>query len=586
MTYEKRISNVNEFVNNVANLYTDPLRVLMEYIDNSLDSADDIRNSEDVANYPRPIKVNVEIHKKSRLKDCKVTILDNCSGMGRKELTGIVREIGNSGKKNAPWLNGRFGFGVHAYASCCETVTFITRKKDGETLQISIDRHSPEVNDEAVVSNKLLPVETGTLVILSDFKDRQSWNQIKTESIRQMIEEHFEFKLRERNLSIVVSQEGNGLACNPFDYNSIEGIPFHKTIQMIEREDGRSNCKKIQKLDPPIEVFLRVSKSPVSRPVLFFANGRRICKVVEEKSFMNVSSKKMQLWGHPHLVGYLDVKAHLEPQLDRTGFNTRPWQTRAVFEELANLEDEVAKALDDINEATRNESLDDLSSLISSILADLAKEDNLRFRAKNQKGSELGETVPSALGGIEEGTGSSEGEREGGGGGKGGGTDDGTKTGIKPDLVGDVPTATPGTGGPPIPSPTETGEKIPSTQEKPKPGFDVRFHPMKPPEEDGRPMRSEFAGGEIWIYSEHPEFSQRKSESKDGKIKLTTELISYIAGEVATHYRDEWYSKNKLQLIENDRKRVMQELVEFILHFEKKMKPFANKTADEVGILS
>ena len=46
MPYEKRISNVNDFVNNIADLYTDPLRVLMEYIDNSLDSADDLRKKE------------------------------------------------------------------------------------------------------------------------------------------------------------------------------------------------------------------------------------------------------------------------------------------------------------------------------------------------------------------------------------------------------------------------------------------------------------------------------------------------------------------------------------------------------------
>ncbi len=69
MPYEKRISNVNDFVNNIADLYTDPLRVLMEYIDNSLDSADDLRKKEGTQNYPQPIRITVEINKNTKLKD-------------------------------------------------------------------------------------------------------------------------------------------------------------------------------------------------------------------------------------------------------------------------------------------------------------------------------------------------------------------------------------------------------------------------------------------------------------------------------------------------------------------------------------
>jgi hypothetical protein len=570
MAYKKTIPDdvVNDFLNNVADLYTDPLRVLMEYIDNSIDSADTLRKMAMTTGYPRPIQITVEICRLPKLKDRKIIITDNCIGMGHSELKGIVSEIGRSRKKNLSWLNGRFGFGVHAYASCCQTITFITRKdEDGPTLHISIDRDSRNVEEESETRRDLLKPKTGSRVVLSGFFDRAAWNQITPASLQKMIEEHFEFKLREKNIIVRVTEGDKEWVCKPFDYDQIEGVTFERQIDHIERGDRRSMCTRKQSLDPPVKMYLRVSKQPVGRPVLFFSNGRRICKVSEEKTFMHISDKKMGLWSHPYLIGYIDINSHLEPQLDRAGFATSDWQTRAIFNELAKLESDVSNALEEINTSTRNESLDDLSNIISSILADLAHEDNLRFRKKSQTGTPIPSDPPLPP--------------------------NPPVPPVPPSPIPPTPPDPPIPPQPPTPPPPADPDnlgKIPTdehgeteSEDKPKPGFDVRFHPVKPPEQDGIPVRSEFAGGEIWIYSDHSEFAKRKTESK-GKIKLTPDLVSYIAGEVATHYRDEWYSKKKQQLIETDRKRVMQELIEFILNFENKMRPFVGKTTDEIGI--
>ena len=97
-------------LNEIAKRYESAARILMEYVDNPLDDAETIFR----ANGNRyPTEVVISIHIDSLRSE--VTITDNCRGMMSETLRRIVQNIGQSQKKGLTWVNGRFGFGVHAF---------------------------------------------------------------------------------------------------------------------------------------------------------------------------------------------------------------------------------------------------------------------------------------------------------------------------------------------------------------------------------------------------------------------------------------------------------------------------------------
>ncbi len=81
---------------NVATLYNDPNRVFMEYIDNSIDSAEKFFEELN-ASYSCPIRINLEC-KGNSYNNGKIIITDNCVGMDSNGLLRIITEIGNSNK--------------------------------------------------------------------------------------------------------------------------------------------------------------------------------------------------------------------------------------------------------------------------------------------------------------------------------------------------------------------------------------------------------------------------------------------------------------------------------------------------------
>ena len=82
---------------NIASLYNDPNRVFMEYLDNSIDSAEKYFNRNDDL-YSDPIEIRVD-YSGNNNKNGKIVITDNCAGMDNNGLLRIIREIGNSDKK-------------------------------------------------------------------------------------------------------------------------------------------------------------------------------------------------------------------------------------------------------------------------------------------------------------------------------------------------------------------------------------------------------------------------------------------------------------------------------------------------------
>jgi len=116
------ISDPVGLINEIARRYETLERVIMEYIDNSLDDADDMVKANN-GTYPYHIKIQIIIDKEHK----KVVIRDNCRGMDFSTLSRIVHKIGESKKRACPWLNGRFGFGVHAFRGFCNEAVFRTK---------------------------------------------------------------------------------------------------------------------------------------------------------------------------------------------------------------------------------------------------------------------------------------------------------------------------------------------------------------------------------------------------------------------------------------------------------------------------
>ena len=110
---------------NVAQEYTDSYRVFMEFVDNSLDSAEDFYDRDN--SYTKKIKIDVRIIGKG--KSSKVVITDNCTGMDENGILRIVQDVGNSEKKHGTFTNGQFGFGVYSFMAICGQVQIISSKK-------------------------------------------------------------------------------------------------------------------------------------------------------------------------------------------------------------------------------------------------------------------------------------------------------------------------------------------------------------------------------------------------------------------------------------------------------------------------
>jgi len=115
------------------------------------------------------------------------------------------------------------------------------------------------------------------------------------------------------------------------------------------------------------------------RTVRFFARGRRINNVAEIKSFIRKSAFKTSVWGHPHLLGFIEVGEIVRPVITRDDF-VRNKGRRIFYEAILGLEDEIKNALDRINEAQRDTTLNRLEDVLREVLENIARQDRRQLR--------------------------------------------------------------------------------------------------------------------------------------------------------------------------------------------------------------
>ena len=574
MSYQLRISP--RLIPSVASSYTDVNRIFMEYIDNSLDSAEEYFD-QSLNLYSKEVKIRLVISNKS------IHIVDNCSGIS--DLAHVVGRIGDSGKRNQPWLNGQFGYGIYSFMAYCSALHIATKTKE-ETYarKISIPRDKfNHANQEEVhfdePENFSWQQLSGTEVTLSGF-DKAISKQISAVEIKGEIEKHFELLLGRNNLKIeIVDQINNQIhKCEQFDYGLYDGEVYEEFLEKASFSDGRQ--KAVRSFPATIHMFLKITKSTIiNKPPVFVLKGRRIGEIREIKQFKSLH--KSDIWGHPNLTGYIDLADYIPPTITRSDFKNSD-KTRALFSTIQEHEPAILKLLKDANNVSDEQHYHKLEDFLNRALSKLAKLDSINLRSEILRGSEINLTP----GGEESEYAGEGGEQHHRTGPLTGQPSKGAKGGGEEGVADEV-------GGEDAPSfRSGDSENMPSSDnpyedsdfkgaEKKKSGFDIKLVEFDPPIDinNGVPKRSQLNGGTIVIFKKHPDFESRVSQFRDGQLKITQRLITYLAGEITVHYKDKLQQRQgqavyNVEMFEN--------LVEFIYKFEDMIKDLVGKNLSDL----
>jgi len=542
-TLDLQISDPVSLLNEIARRYDSTERILMEYVDNALDDAEALYRANAEA-YPYQVQIEIIV---DYGRQC-VTVRDNCRGMLRGTLERIVTNVAQSEKKGITWVNGQFGFGVHAFRAAAEAIHFRTRHKEGEHFELQLHRNQHRGIRRPWISSAPFPTDTGTGTEVTIGPFEEEWfASVTIDSIKREIEHHFERLLARPNLFITVrGAYGEPVQCGPFDYDQVPGEDFHRTLDL--ELSGQIH---------PVEVHLKVANVEVpGRRARFFARGRRINEVGEIKSFIRKSGHRTSVWGHPHLLGYIEVGEIVRPVITRDDFQRSKGRT-VLYEAILSLEDEIKEALDRVNEAHRDNTLNRLEDVLRDVLEELAKEDRLRLRSELTSGHQTGRLITGggAEGGSEGGPQNITRSTTDGGQGEG----EGTESGPNPQSPG--PQGGGAEGGHQV---VEDPSHALGTPRR-RSGFDIKFLEL-PPDVDGHVKRSYLVDGTIYINTAHQDFQDRMVHTRQGRPKFTDRLGAYLAATISIHYKDQFYLRYGRQPERRDQ--LFDEQVEFICRLE------------------
>ena len=547
----------------------------MEYIDNSIDSAEEFFDFKEHT-YTKSIIVTVIFKNKS------VIIKDNCFGI--TDLVRVVQNIGNSQKKEQPWTNGQFGLGMLSSVAACEQMEIISKNKEKQNAQkISINRN---LFDCETVADFIFPdlqdtdysYSSGTKIILSRF-DKNMWKQIDFEEVKREVERHFELLLYRKNIQIklVDDRSGEEYICQPFNYNQYTGEIYENKITELHYMEGRRHPKPTKIIiTKPINVFIKVTKGKViERPPVFIVKGRRIAEIKDIKQFR--SKHKSDIWGHPSITGFIDLSDYLEPTLARNDFKNNN-KSKALFTELERLEPLILEVIQDANKETEARHYQALEDKLNNALSALAKIDSMNFRTEYASGDHVNLQGDGSGQSMEEDHGAKDRGNEGSGsGGNGwGGENEGAGIGPSGKAGNDMPDEEQGgdmATNKEADNPFEDSEFKGS--EKRKSGFNIKFVDGEIIDESTHePIRSQLIDGTIRIFKNHKDFQGRVDTTRAKEPKISQRLITYLAGEITVHYKDKLQTRNGQP---EYNKRLFENLVEFIYQFEEMVSDLAGR---------
>lgn len=539
-----QISDPVSLLNSIADTYPSPKRIFMEFIDNSLDDAEELYRENN--KYPYEIKMDAIIDTEQKI----VTFIDNCRGMSKDNLLRIVKNIGQSDKKNRPWTNGQFGFGMHSFRACAKKMIVITKTKNSKPLKIEVDRDKDVIYGIYELEPNQFKYKSGTKVIIKDF-DKEWWNRITKEELKEEIEKHFEGLLGRDNLEIIIKSDGYLLKCKPFDYKQVDGILIEKDISKFY--DSSKNITHAFTRGEKLKINLLVTKKLYpNKRAMFLYKGRRIGDIKDISSYHNKSKYKTKLWDQPCLIGFIEADELLEPVITREDFRSTR-NRRLVYEKLLEIEDDIWRIIEKKREESKQVNLNKLAGVLESALAQLAREDRIFMRERLGSGDEIGlvespdsDTVitttipPNKSKRIEK-------------------TKEKMKEKVKMEK-------------------DEKSEK--KGKKRKKSGFNIEFsHADKDQitDKSGNISRSSCSEGIIYFYTKHPDFEKRVYLTRQGELKLSKRLIYYLSSIISKHYKDYFYDKYKMQPEIEGRLKMFEDHIDFTCRLENILQPYANK---------
>ena len=542
------IKNQHKLLNLLAESYKSLNKALMEYIDNSFDSADDFYN-EELGIYTRDIHINIVINRKS---NC-IFIEDNCSGMNLDILRGLANNINESEKKRREqkraWVNGQFGLGAHAFRFFAETLIVTSKEKNNPQISIMIDRDNPNAR---LIKTKEFPfLSSGTLVEVRDVERNQIKNLDSLE-LKKEIEIYFEMLIK-RNVVIKILDGQLEYKCEPFDYEKLSGIPVEKIINSWTI----GKATKTVPIEKGIIVNLKVCEQKIDRPPFFSRKGRKINIISNMDSFIRKTEHRKKVWENYYLTGYIEVGENLEPVLSRDDFvggRGRMQERTAIYTEIIKLEDDIFNAIEIINKNRSDESFRNLAVTLTDLLSKLAREEEIRLKYQNdgdQQSKQQWQKISQDTTSLEQyeiivregdGEGGVEGHKK---------------------IINAIPDDDGGT----------KGKKITPEKE----GIRIEFSTL--PSAD---KRSYYGDGIITIFTQHPDFENRKSSGELEQMIITPRLASYLSAVISSEYKEIFYQQKKL---EPDRKAILEEQIDFIFRFEQLMKDIINLPLDSIGMV-
>jgi hypothetical protein len=552
----------------VATIYTEIIRVFLEFIDNALDEAEDFFDPKTNA-YKKPINIEVTFRGRT-IDDFEVEIKDNCKGI--QEFEKLVKSIGNSQKKDKPQLNGQFGFGMFSFvAVCCKMIIkSSTNGYESKQVEICRDIFEKDNKDEMDLSistqntslfrlvqrARLLPI--GTSITLREF-DRHKYKQINIGALVKEIEKHFETILRRGNLKITVeSPDGSISECKPFDYDRYEGDVYYNKLTKLEYISVKRTAEKsfIDISNNPVTIFLKiVNDKAIDRRPFFVINGRRITEISDVKAFR--TNSKSMIWSHPNITGYIDVTGCLEPTIARNEFRDNRHK-KALFNSLLNEELKIKSFVEESLKVNLNSKYKKLESILENTLNEVAKELSTAKKKNNKSGKNLDYIRNDNKDNFQAFT-----------------LEDRTfenKIKTEPLFTRENQINTEGDS-----KKRFTNVFLPSIntskneqKEKNGFGFNIRLDCDNEPLKDngGNKVRSILNGNEIVIYQKHPEFESRLDNSRDGIPRLSLNLIYYLCSEIMIHFKLLEYLKNNQP---EDTKEILSDFTISMYSFQKRL---------------
>lgn len=564
----------------VAEMYTDKYRVIMEYIDNSFDSAENLYDKS-TNSYTRQIEIKIDILGNT-YKDAIIKIKDNCTGIN--DITRIICSLGNSEKASSNDLNGEFGFGIYSFLAFCNSLKVATKVADSNidrTIELNstmFDKGNIDEIQMSMIFERTRLLNDGssyTNVILSDF-DKDKYRDFSIDVLKSEIEKHFELLLSRGNVTVSITNVNNNtIVCSPFNYDSFEGAIFEKTIDNLEYTYSKkyNTTKNIDISEKPISIFLKVTNNKViDRKPFFVLKKRRISEISNVKTF-NTLSKSM-IWSHPNVTGYIDIQDLLKPTISRTDFKSTK-ESKALFQTLLKLESEIKKFVEENLTIIVNNRFEKLGKILSDALRDIAVNDGIKKQkglidgpgnmSNNRlNGSEIHKifkvfnAVDSHFNEVIEENGDKQENNE-----RARGKNKSKITNNNIELPEKVNEAKRANGKNDISS----GIKI---------RIDFENDPMKDVNE--KLIRSIFTDNELTIFKKHPEFEKRLDINMHGIPCITASLITYLCCEILFHYKIIINSR-KSQNTED--KQFLNDFVESVYLLEANLKQLENKRISE-----